>query len=144
MSHLDAILLGLIQGLTEFLPVSSSGHLAIARRLLDLETGGLIFEVMVHLGTALAVCYFFRRELVEVFAGVYRFAMAVVRGSGGAEVIRTDAGARLGLLVAVSAVPAGLMGVFLSDLFDRLFQSTLVVGIGLIGSWTRPSAGTAP
>lgn len=134
MTHLDAVLLGLIQGLTEFLPVSSSGHLVIARRLLDLETGGLIFEVMVHLGTALAVCYFLRRELAEVFAGVYRFASAVVRGSGGAGVLRTDAGARLGFLVIVSAVPAGLMGVLLGDLFDRLFQSTLVVGLGLIGT----------
>lgn len=134
MTYLDAILLGLVQGLTEFLPVSSSGHLVITRHLLDVNTGGIIFEVVVHLGTALAVCVFMRRKILEVLAGLFRLARAIVSRSGAAGVIRSDPGARLGLLVIVSAIPAGLMGLFLNNLVDRLFGSALVVGVGLIAT----------
>lgn len=132
MTYLDAILLGLVQGLTEFLPVSSSGHLVITRHLLDVPTGGIVFEVVVHLGTALAVCVFMRRKILEVLAGLLRLVRAIARRSGVARVIDSDPGARLGLLVAVSAVPTGLIGLFLNDLAARLFESTLVVGIGLL------------
>lgn len=132
MTYLDAILLGLVQGLTEFLPVSSSGHLVITRHLLDVPTGGIVFEVVVHLGTALAVCTFMRRKILEVLAGLLRLVRAIARRSGVARVIDSDPGARLGLLVAVSAVPTGLIGLFLNDLAARLFESTLVVGIGLL------------
>lgn len=132
MTYLDAILLGLVQGLTEFLPVSSSGHLVITRHLLDVPTGGIVFEVVVHLGTALAVCVFMRRKILEVLAGFLRLVRAIARRSGVARVIDSDPGARLGLLVAVSAVPTGLIGLFLNDLAARLFESTLVVGIGLL------------
>lgn len=132
MTYLDAILLGLVQGLTEFLPVSSSGHLVITRHLLDVPTGGIVFEVVVHLGTALAVCVFMRRKILEVLAGLLRLVRAIARRSGVSRVIDSDPGARLGLLVAVSAVPTGLIGLFLNDLAARLFESTLVVGIGLL------------
>jgi undecaprenyl-diphosphatase len=132
LTYLDAILLGLVQGLTEFLPVSSSGHLVITRHLLDVPTGGIVFEVVVHLGTALAVCVFMRRKILEVLAGLLRLVRAIARRSGVARVIDSDPGARLGLLVAVSAVPTGLIGLFLNDLAARLFESTLVVGIGLL------------
>ena len=73
------------QGLTEFLPVSSSGHLVITRHLLDVPTGGIVFEVVVHLGTALAVCVFMRRKILEVLAGLLRLVRAIARRSGVAE-----------------------------------------------------------
>ena len=57
MTNFNAILLGLVQGLTEFLPVSSSGHLVIIGRLLDVDAPGIIFEVMVHVGTTRGVCF---------------------------------------------------------------------------------------
>jgi len=134
VTYFDAIVLGLVQGLTEFLPVSSSGHLVIIRNLLEVNTGGIVFEVFVHLGTALAVCLYMRRKMLEVIAGFGRLIGAIVRRSGVAEVIKNDAGARLGALVAVSAVPTGLMGICFNDFFDRLFESTLAVGVGLIAT----------
>jgi undecaprenyl-diphosphatase len=132
VTNFNAILLGLVQGLTEFLPVSSSGHLVIIGRLLDVDAPGIIFEVMVHVGTALAVCVFLRKEIREVFAGLIRLAKAAGRRSSLARLIRSDEGARLGLLVAVGSVPTALMGLCLSDVADRLFESILPAGLGLI------------
>ena len=63
MSLLDAIILGLVQGLTEFLPVSSSGHLVLSQKLLGVEEQGLTFEVMVHFGTLLSVMIYFWKQL---------------------------------------------------------------------------------
>ena len=64
MDLLEALVLGIIQGITEWLPVSSSGHLVIGQELLGLPAGeNLLFDLMVHMGTVLAVCTYFRREL---------------------------------------------------------------------------------
>jgi undecaprenyl-diphosphatase len=62
MTYLDAIILGILQGLTEFLPVSSSGHLVLAKALLNVTQPGLSFEIMVHLGTLLSVLFYFRKS----------------------------------------------------------------------------------
>ncbi len=132
MTNLDAILLGLIQGLTEFLPVSSSGHLVVVSNLLNVNTGGIIFEVMVHVGTVVAVSVFMREEIIAALTGLLRLVRAIVSRSGAVDIIRSDPGTRLGLLVAVGSVPTGLMGVLLSSLSDRLFTSTLPAGLGLI------------
>ena len=71
MTFLKAILMGIIQGLTEFLPVSSSGHLAIGRQLLGIpESMGLMLEVMLHLGTLIAICYTFRHDIRRL---IYEF-----------------------------------------------------------------------
>jgi undecaprenyl-diphosphatase len=132
VTNLDAILLGLVQGLTEFLPVSSSGHLVIIGSLLNVDTAGIIFEVMVHVGTALAVCVFLRRDIREVFAGLIRLIKAARSRSSLTRLIRSDDGARLGLLVAVGSIPTALMGLCLSEIADRLFASVLPAGLGLI------------
>ena len=132
MTNFDAILLGLVQGLTEFLPVSSSGHLVIIGSLLNVDAAGIIFEVMVHVGTALAVCVFLRREIAQVFAGLIRLIRAAGSRSSLARVIRSDEGARLGALVAVGSIPTALMGLCLSEVADRLFESVLPAGLGLI------------
>ena len=74
MTLLSALLLGLIQGVTEFLPVSSTGHLVLTRWLLGIEGGGLSFDLALHAGTLGAVCLYFRRDLV----GVARNVIALV------------------------------------------------------------------
>ncbi len=66
MSIIDALLLGLVQGLTEFLPVSSSGHLAILKNLLQIKETGLLFSVLLHVGTLVAVFAAFRRDLKKL------------------------------------------------------------------------------
>jgi undecaprenyl-diphosphatase len=68
MGALEAILLGLLQGLTEFLPVSSSGHLVVAQHFLGITLPGVTFEVMVHFGTLLSIVWVFRKDLYRLIA----------------------------------------------------------------------------
>ena len=74
MEWWQALVLGIVQGLTEFLPVSSSGHLAIGRELLGVEAAGdLVFEVAVHAATALAIIIVFRKEILRLLGGFFKF-----------------------------------------------------------------------
>jgi undecaprenyl-diphosphatase len=73
MSVLEAILLGLVQGLTEFLPVSSSGHLTIGKEILGIETENLTFEVVVHAATVLSTIVAFRKDILDYKLGIMRY-----------------------------------------------------------------------
>ena len=75
MSVWEAILLGLVQGLTEFLPVSSSGHLTIFKELFSIETGNLSFEIVVHAATVLSTIVAFRKEIAKLLAGFFNLKM---------------------------------------------------------------------
>lgn len=111
VSAWEAIVLGIVQGLTEFLPVSSSGHLVFAQALLGLDGDMLSFDVFVHVGT-----------LVAVFTAFWGDIKALLRHP----ICKT-----MGLLI-VGTIPAALMGVFLDDIFERLFSSLVVVSCALI------------
>ena len=74
MNWWQAIILGIVQGLTEFLPVSSSGHLAIGKEILGVEASGdLVFEVLVHTATVLATIIVFRKQIVRLLSGLFKF-----------------------------------------------------------------------
>lgn len=119
MDWLQALLLGLVQGLTEFLPVSSSGHLAIGKEILGVEaTEDLMFEVTVHTATVLATIIVFRKQILELFKGLVKFKYND----------ETDYIAK----ICVSMIPVGLVGVFLKDWVEELFSSFLVVGVALL------------
>jgi undecaprenyl-diphosphatase len=106
MSLLHAFLLGLLQGITEFLPISSSGHLVLAETFLKLDVEKLKdFDVMLHIGTLFAILIYFRREVFEV--------------------------KRWPLLVLAS-IPAALVGIFLEDPMDSLFRNATSVSIAMI------------
>jgi undecaprenyl-diphosphatase len=105
MTPARAVLLGLIQGLTEFLPVSSSGHLIVIPRLLGWAPQPLSFDVALHLGTALAVLLYFRRDFVQLVRGG---VVDIV--THGVHVRRWSPVGRLGLLVALGCVPAVIVG----------------------------------
>ena len=109
-----AAVLGLLQGLTEFVPVSSSAHLVLVPFLLRWPAPDLSFDVAVHLGTALAVIAYFARDLASILAGTSRWAIR--RGSP------DDARqARLLGLLAIASIPAGVAGILLEGLFEDLF-----------------------
>ena len=124
MTVIQAIVLGIVQGLTEFLPVSSSGHLVIVPKLFGWPAPSVTFDVLLHLATLVAVCVYFARELV-----VLGSAFVAPRRLPAAEV---KAGRRLVLWIVVATIPAGLAGVLLGDFFESLFSSTLAVGIFMI------------
>ena len=101
MSIFQALILGLIQGLTEFLPVSSSGHLALAEKLFGLSGDNLRFEVFVHLGTLLAVMIFFRVKIGKLIKSIFKGRIYYQKGWH-----FTDENLRLSLLLILATIPA--------------------------------------
>ena len=107
----QALLLGLVQGFTEFLPVSSSGHLVIAQSLLGIKAEMLSFDIFVHVGTLVAVFVYFWSDIRELLKRPF---------------------CRFTALLLVGCIPAGLMGVLLDELFEHLFSSLAAVACALI------------
>lgn len=119
MEWFEAIILGLIQGLTEFLPVSSSGHLVIGRELLGVEASeDLVFEVLVHAATVLSTIVVFRKQIWGLLKGFFKFKY-------------NDETDYL-LKIAVSMIPVFIVGVFFKDYVEGLFGSLTAVGCALI------------
>lgn len=119
MSWFEAIILGLIQGLTEFLPVSSSGHLIIVKELFGIETHDLSFEIVVHAATVLSTIVVFRKYIWELLRGLFKFEL--------------NEQTRYILLLLVSMIPIMIVGLLFKDYVEELFGSgLLVVGLALM------------
>ncbi|MCL1853726.1 MAG: undecaprenyl-diphosphate phosphatase [Peptococcaceae bacterium] len=130
MSYFEAIMLGLIQGLGEFLPVSSSGHLVMVSELFNFNTPGITFEVALHIGTLTAVVAYFWRDWVKLFRGAWVGFQKLVTGSRGRMTGEDVVQERLFWFLVVGSVPAALAGFFWGDFFDSL--NTPVVAVMLI------------
>jgi undecaprenyl-diphosphatase len=131
-SYLEAVALGVIQGLTEFLPVSSDGHLTLGSWLLGLEGPRLAFNVMLHSGTLLAVLLIFWRDLWGVMRGGVSGLWSVLRRQeSAAEVWRASPSFRLAIWVVVATIPTGIIGLVLKPYIDPL-TTPLVTGVCLI------------
>ena len=130
MEWFEAVLLGLIQGLTEFLPVSSSGHLEIGKVLLGVETtDDLLFTTMVHAATVLSTIVVFRKQIWDLLKGFFC----------GLKGLRVDKGVLVCneqtdylLKMVVSMIPVFVVGVFFKDQVESLFGSITVVGVALV------------
>jgi undecaprenyl-diphosphatase len=112
-----------VQGVTEFLPISSSGHLVFFQSLFGLQESNVLFDVLLHLGTLLAVVVYFRSDIVKMING------ATARLTGRP---RDAEGERLLLWIVVSTVPTGLMGIIFQDWFESLFSKPRTVGVMLV------------
>jgi undecaprenyl-diphosphatase len=131
-----AVILGLVQGLTEFLPVSSSGHLVFAKDLLGVKDPGVLWAVSLHVATALAVVVVFRREVWELIRGLVRGGRLALRTGSLREALARDEHFSQALLILLAIVPVGLAGYFLKAHLDRLFDDALLAGaaLGITGS----------
>lgn len=119
MSSLEAILLGLLQGLTEFLPVSSSGHLTIAKELFGIQTENLVFEVALHAATVLSTIIVFRKEIWALLAGLFKF--------------KYNSETKYICMILVSLIPVFIVGMFFKESVEALFGSgLLIVGLALV------------
>src|SRR4051794_21801162 len=124
MSALEAIVLGMVQGVTEFLPISSTGHLRIVPALVGWEAPGAAFTAVVQLGTTAAVLIYFRRDL-------WRIALAwldSVRTRGR----RRDLDARLGWYIFIGTIPIGIFGFIFKDQIESGARDLYVIGVALI------------
>jgi undecaprenyl-diphosphatase len=118
MNYFEAIILGLIQGLTEFLPVSSSGHLVLSEHLMDLKQPGVVFELIVHLGTLLSVLVYFRKRILLLIKSLFIRKMTSER--------------KMILFIVIGTVPAAVAGYLLSDFFEEAFSSPMMTSAMLV------------
>src|SRR5687767_11276785 len=116
MDAIQASVLGAVQGLTEFVPISSSGHLVLVPAALGWDRPGLAFDVLLHVASLIALLVYFRSDLTSIVVGT----------------IRNEPGARrLGLLLVIGNIPAGLAGFLLADYFEAAFEDASAAAIQL-------------
>ena len=123
MTEFQALVLGLIQGLSEFLPISSSAHLALTPWFFGWQPGGLAFDVALHIGTLIALAWYFRRE----WFALARSGVSIVRQRA----VRTTDEWRLVFLV-VATIPAAIAGLTVEDLAETTFRSPRLIAINLM------------
>ena len=132
MTALEAILLGIIQGLTEFLPVSSSGHLVLFQQMFGLKEAELFFDVCVHLGTLLAVMVVFRHEIMNIISALIRLLAPSGSKKTVSQKIESDPDLKLAMLIVIGSIPTAVLGFLFRGIADRLFASAVLTGIMLI------------
>jgi len=127
-----AIILGIIQGLTEFLPISSSGHLVLTQHLFGMKEPEVFFDVVLHLGTLAAICLVLWREIWSLAIEIIRLPLALKERGALATAWRERPHFRLLILIAAGSIPTGLIGYIFQDFLESLFASTLTVGMALL------------
>lgn len=144
MTIIQSIFLGLVQGVTEFLPVSSSGHLAILQNLLGIQTGSMLYSAMLHGGTLVALCIVFRKDLLRMLVEILRMLRDCKENLDILIHNKKDGDARrykkiahnnyrkLVLMILCSSIPTAIIGYAARDLVDLASQSLLIPGICLI------------
>ncbi len=127
MTFLQAVILGIIQGITEFLPISSSAHLVLTPFFLNWQLDEQVvfpFDVLVQLGTLLAVLIYFWKDIWNILTGLWKAVRT--------RTLKDNDSARLGLWVVLATIPAGILGMLFKDQVEAAFHSPLAVGIFLL------------
>lgn len=111
MSILEAVILGIVQGFTEFLPVSSSGHLVLLQRIFNIEEGALTFDIALHLATLVAVLVVYRKKISEIIRNPF---------------------SKLPVYIVIGTIPIAVFGILLDDLIESFFKTGATLGTGFI------------
>lgn len=122
MSAWDSIILGIIQGLTEFLPVSSSGHLALGQDFLGFQFHDLTIDIVTHLATLIVVLFYFRKLIINL----------IWKGIEGVKNKKVNLEIRFILLLVVGTLPAAIIGLLFKDFFESLFSNVSVLAYGFM------------
>ena len=129
---LSAIILGAVQGLSEFLPISSSGHLALIPHLLGVETG-LAFDTVLHIGTLIAIFSFFWKDIINLIKG---FILSILDLTEGLDVFKRGLvevpEKRFAWLIIVGTIPTAIIGILIKDAVETIFRGTVFIGFFLI------------
>lgn len=133
MDYIKYCILGFVQGITEFLPVSSSGHLAIFKRLIgsdSLADLGLTYDILLHLATLIAVFVIYRKDIGELIVGFFSLLRDLFKGKVN---LSENPNQKLVLLLVVASIPAAIVGFLLGDAIEEAFSSYLIlVGFTLL------------
>lgn len=130
MDIIQAIILGIVQGLTEFLPVSSSAHLVFVPEILKVQSS-LAFDTVLHVGTLVAVVGYFWNDILKMLKAFFSSLIDIPKGQF-REGIREDQFKKLAWFVIIGTIPAGLAGILFKDFFESLFNNIPAVGFFLI------------
>ena len=131
MTYFQAIILGLAQGLSEFLPISSSGHLALLQYFFNVSAENVLpFAVLLHLGTLVSVFIVYWKDIVELVKELGAVIKDIFTGKG----LRINANPtrRLGFMIIVATIPTAIIGLLFNDAFAALYLSLISIGIGLL------------
>ena len=132
MTTLEAIVLGILQGLTEFLPVSSSGHLVLFQHLFGLKEAELFFDVCVHMGTLMAVVIVFRQEIIKIISALLQLVSLRGQKEKFLQKANSDPELKMAAFIVIGSIPTAVLGLLFASIADRLFSSTLITGLMLI------------
>ncbi len=131
MTYLESVILGLVQGLAEFLPISSSGHLALLQQFFGIEEDKvLVFAVLLHVGTLISVFIVYWRDIWELIIELGLTIRDLCTGRGLR--LQERPVRKLGVMIIVGTIPTGIMGICFNDFFNSLYNSVIPIGIGLI------------
>jgi len=146
MNSTEAIILGIIQGLTEFLPVSSSGHLVLFQQLFGLKEAELFFDVCVHLGTLVAVIIVFRQEIIKIISALLQLVSLAGQKEKFLQNVKSDPELKMAVFIVIGSIPTAILGLLFASIADRLFSSALITGLMLMVTglllWLTRKAGT--
>jgi undecaprenyl-diphosphatase len=131
MDIIQAIIVGIVQGLTEFLPVSSSAHLIFVQELLGINQPGIAFDVLLHLGTLIAVAGYFFKDIVEMIKAFFSSLLDIFRGEF-REKFKKDHYKKLAWMVIIGTIPAGIIGLLLKSEIETIFQSITIPAFFLL------------
>lgn len=129
MSIIEAIILGVFQGVSEFLPISSSGHLALLQNLFGLTEGSLFFSTMLHLGTLLSIFIVFFKDIKKLIIESLKMLGDLFK----TKKIKIDNDyKKISIMIVIGSIPTALMGIFFEDFIEGLYSSLTSVAIGFI------------
>lgn len=111
MSIIEAILLGIVQGFSEFLPISSSGHLVLLQNIFGIEEGALTFDIALHVATLAAVVVVYWKKIIEMFRHPF---------------------SKLPVYIVLGTIPIGILGLLFNDLIEKFFETGATLGVGFI------------
>ena len=135
MSIFESVILGLVQGLAEFLPISSSGHLALLQNIFGIEGDKVMaFTTMLHFGTLVAVFFVYRKDIWDLIKELGATLKDIFTGKG----LRPNANMtrKMGLMIIVGTIPAAILGLLFNKYIEKAFTSILLIGICLIVTGT--------
>jgi undecaprenyl-diphosphatase len=132
LTWIEAVVLGIVQGLTEFLPVSSSGHLVLFQHWLGWTEPELLFDISVHVGTLAAVVVVFFQDLVTLVKTLFKLPTLARSAGGFGRLLAVNPEVRLMAMIIVGSVPTAVLGLLFAQVAEQLFASVAMVGVTLI------------
>jgi undecaprenyl-diphosphatase len=136
LETLYAISLGIIQGLTEFLPVSSSGHLVLLQNIFGLTEPELLLNIWLHVGTLVAVLIVFNKEILSILTTLMNFPRLYRQHKGLVAMFKENQDVRLAGLIIFGTIPTGILGLLFHEIAEQIFSSVKIVGIMLLVTGT--------